>query len=386
MPGGPISVESKYLPESEFKKREENIRRIMVERGLDALFIYGDEYRYGDYVYIANYKGLNIVEEAPYYIFFPLEGDSIMFTGRFNIQPATKHSRIEDVRCLWDLEQHIKDIARLNLKKIGAVGVDITPYPTYETTAKGLPNVKMEEANEIIQQLRLRKSDNEVKLMRKAGEVADAGMRAGREVLVEGNTEWEVLARAEDACRRLGGDNPFSNMMGSGESLTDRVFLASDNKLREGVLACVGLHPNFRYYCNDTERTWPIGKVSDEQLNALKAANRIMEEEIDYIAPGRTWLELVEHYRELIDREGYLKYWASYEEEVRGHALGHGIGLDMVEWPRRYPRDWNIKMEPNMTVAIKSEMHGFSWGGIRQESVVLVTKSGSEALNKVEYI
>ncbi|NIQ33800.1 MAG: M24 family metallopeptidase, partial [Nitrososphaeria archaeon] len=66
--------------------------------------------------------------------------------------------------------------------------------------------------------------------------------------------------------------------------------------------------------------------------------------------------------------------------------LGHGIGLDMVEWPRRYPRDWNIKMEPNMTVAIKSEMHGFSWGGIRQESVVLVTKSGSEALNKVEYI
>jgi len=46
--------------------------------------------------------------------------------------------------------------------------------------------------------------------------------------------------------------------------------------------------------------------------------------------------------------EGYGDYWLPYAQETRGHALGHGIGLDMVEWPRRYPRDWDIVLEPNM--------------------------------------
>jgi Xaa-Pro aminopeptidase len=57
----------------------------------------------------------------------------------------------------------------------------------------------------------------------------------------------------------------------------------------------------------------------------------------------------------------------------------------MVEWPRRYPRDWDFVLEPNTVFAFKCEFHGFKWGGLRHESVMLVTKTGGEALNKASY-
>lgn len=57
----------------------------------------------------------------------------------------------------------------------------------------------------------------------------------------------------------------------------------------------------------------------------------------------------------------------------------------MVEWLRRYPRDWDIVLEPNMTLAVKSELHGFNWGGLRHETVILITEDGAEPLNEFHY-
>jgi len=279
MSGGPIFVEYDLISEKEYKQREEKIRKSMERDKLDLLMIYGDEYRYGDSVYVANYKGLNIVEEAPYLIFFPLVGDSIFFTGRFNMQPARRHARIKDVRCVWDIEEHLKNVPNSKkFKRVGFTSEDIIPYSIYAGIQKGLRNAELVPSSDLLAELRARKSDAEVKLLRKAGEIGDIGLNAARKVLKPGISLWEVIAVAEDAMRRGGGDNPFSNMVGSGEELTDRVYMASDKVIKDGELAVVGLHPNYRWYCNDTERVWRVGKVPQEQENAALAAGRIMRE------------------------------------------------------------------------------------------------------------
>ena len=386
MSGGPIFIEYDLIPKSEYEQREKNIRKLMERERLDLLMIYGDEYRYGDSVYVANYKGLNIVEEAPYCIFFPLEGDSVLFTGRFNMQPAKRNARIKDVRCAWDIEEHLKDISKgKKFKRVGFTSEDIIPFSIYEGIRKGLAGAELIPTSDLLAELRARKSDNEVRLLRKAGQIADMALKVAREALKPGMTLWELLAIAEDTMRKSGGDNPFSNMVGSGEELSDRVYLASDKVIKEGELLVIGLHPNYRWYCNDTERVWRVGKVPQDQENAVLTAGKIMREMEQYVRPGLTWKDLLEHEKELIKREGYYDFWGQYAEETRGHALGHGIGLDMVEWPRRYPRDWDFVLQPNTVFAFKCEFHGFKWGGLRHESVMLVTKTGGEALNKAPY-
>jgi Xaa-Pro dipeptidase len=386
MSGGPIFIEYDLIPKSEYEQREKNIRKLMERERLDLLMIYGDEYRYGDSVYVANYKGLNIVEEAPYCIFFPLEGDSVLFTGRFNMQPAKRNARIKDVRCVWDIEEHLKDISKgKKFKRVGFTSQDIIPFSIYEGIRKGLAGAELIPASDLLAELRARKSDNEVRLLRKAGQIADMALKVAREALKPGMTLWQLLAIAEDTMRKSGGDNPFANMVGSGEELSDRVYLASDKVIKEGELLVIGLHPNYRWYCNDTERVWRVGKVPQDQENAVLTAGKIMREMEQYVRPGLTWKDLLEHEKELIKREGYYDFWGQYAEETRGHALGHGIGLDMVEWPRRYPRDWDFVLQPNTVFAFKCEFHGFKWGGLRHESVMLVTKTGGEALNKAPY-
>jgi Xaa-Pro aminopeptidase len=177
---------------------------------LDLLMIYGDEYRYGDSVYVANYKGLNIVEEAPYCIFFPLEGESILFTGRFNMQPARRHARIKDVRCVWDIEEHLKNAAKgKKFKRVGFTSEDIIPYTIYNGIKKGLAGAKLIPSSDLLAKLRVKKSDNEVKLMKKAGEIGDIGLNAARKSLKPGVSLWEVIAIAEDAMRKAGGITPF---------------------------------------------------------------------------------------------------------------------------------------------------------------------------------
>lgn len=386
MTGGPIFIESEFISEEEFKERENKIRKEMEARGLDLFLMYGDEYRYGDSVYIANFKGLNIVEEAPYCVFFPLEGNPAFFTGRFNLQPAQTYARIKDVHCIWDIDEYLKEVSLgKKFKKVGYTGEDIMPHSIYQRIERGLPEATLEPASDVLLKLRLVKSDAENKLQRKAGEIGDLGLNAAEEAIKPGITLWELIGIAENAMRIGGGDNPWGNMVGSGEELTDRVYLASNKKIKEGELVEVGVHPNFRYYCNDTERTWALGKVPEEQGDALKACGRIMKELIDFAKPGITFRDLFDYEHKLIKKEGYQEYWEPYAEETRGHALGHGIGLDMVEWPRRYPRDWDIELKPNMTLAIKAELHGFKWGGLRHETVILITKDGAEALNKAHY-
>ncbi len=364
MAGGPIFIEYDLIPESEYKERELRIRKSMEKNKLDLLLIYGDEYRYGDSVYVANYKGLNIVEEAPYLIYFPLNGDSIFFTGRFNLQPARRHSRIKRVEVIWDCEQYIKEAAKgKKIKRVGFTSEDILPWSIYERIRKALPDVELIPSSDLLKELRAKKTDNEVKLMRKAGEIGDIGLNAAFEALAEGKTLWDMIAIAEDAMRRAGGDNPFSNMVGSGEELSDRVYMASDKVIKKGELVVVGLHPNYRWYCNDTERVWMLGKVPQEQERAVRAASRIMRAIEGYVKPGMKWRDVFEFERECIKKEGYSEFWEHYAAETLGHALGHGIGLDMVEWPRRYPRDWELVLEPNTTFAYKCEFHGFKWGG-----------------------
>ncbi len=388
MSGGPLCIESEFISEEEYKEREKKIRKAMEERKLDLLLLYGDEYRYGDSLYVSNYKGGNLVDEAPYCVFFPLDESKelVFFAGRFNVQTAKDYARIKDVRCAWDIDKELKDLAQgKRYRRVGFSGEDIMPQSIYERIRKGLPDATLEPASDIMRDLRMRKSDGEIRLMRRAAELADMGLKAAEDALRPGRACWELIGIAEHAVRMNGGDNLFFNVVASAERTGDWITAPTPGVVKEGNLFMLGLHPNYKFYYNDTERNWAVGKVPKEQEEVLKAGGRVMKGLIAYAKPGITYKDLYDKEGDLWKEEGYADYWFPYAEKALGKALGHGIGLAVVEWPVNYPQDWDIVLEPNMTLAIKSELHGFKWGGLRHETVILITKEGAEPLNKFHY-
>ena len=63
-------------------------------------------------------------------------------------------------------------------------------------------------------------------------------------------------------------------------------------------------------------------------------------------------------------------------------AVGHGVGLDVVEWPN-LDKESKFPLEPGMVLGVKFDLHGFDFGGIRQEVEVLVEENSCRSLNDI---
>ena len=63
-----------------------------------------------------------------------------------------------------------------------------------------------------------------------------------------------------------------------------------------------------------------------------------------------------------------------------GHALGHGVGLEIHEGPRLSQKDSSILQE-GMVVTVEPAVYIPNQFGIRLEEMVLVTKKGGEVLS-----
>jgi len=77
--------------------------------------------------------------------------------------------------------------------------------------------------------------------------------------------------------------------------------------------------------------------------------------------------------RRVIRQAGYGDFF--------GHALGHGVGIDVHEEPRLASRS-RQKLRAGMVVTIEPGIYLPGWGGIRLENMVVVRATGCEVLNR----
>ena len=98
----------------------------------------------------------------------------------------------------------------------------------------------------------------------------------------------------------------------------------------------------------------------DALLKSRKKILNIIVKELDAIA------------RKVISRAGFGKYF--------GHALGHGVGLDIHELPVASKRSDTV-LKPGMLVTIEPGIYIEGELGVRIEDLVLVTKEGCEVLS-----
>ena len=65
-----------------------------------------------------------------------------------------------------------------------------------------------------------------------------------------------------------------------------------------------------------------------------------------------------------------------------GHALGHGVGLEVHEGPVLSRRKRQL-LQPGMVVTVEPGVYFPRRGGIRIEDMVLVTETGARVLSRL---
>lgn len=349
--------------------RLENLRAILDEKSLDALFVSSPENRQ----YLSGFSG------SAGYLIVTLH-DAILATDFRYIEQAGRQApdfRVHQIRSgtQWFAEL----VNEVSARRIGFESEDLS-VATYrrlrEVLKEHTPKSKtaLIATAGIVEELRSRKDEGEMVLLQKAIDISDEAFNTVTASIKVGETEIMVGRRLEAAMRELGADGPsFDTIVGSGPNGALPHYLAGDRPIREGEPVVIDMGAKYKGYCSDLTRTIVLGtpdetfrRVYDVVLGAQLTA-------MATVRPDMTGSQVDMLAREVIEESGY--------GDKFGHGLGHGVGLAVHEYPRVGPTGSDI-LEKGMVFTIEPGIYISGWGGIRIEDVVMLEASGARTLSK----
>jgi len=229
--------------------------------------------------------------------------------------------------------------------------------------------------DEPLQQLRRRKRDAEVDKLRQAAALAARGFEQIIDLIRPGAIEREIALELEFALKRLGADEKaFDFIVASGLRGAMPHGIASDKAIVSGELVTIDYGVVKDGYHSDETVTLAVGEISSDLRRIYDIVLAAHDAAIDQLRPGMGLRELDAVARELIAAEGYGDYF--------GHGLGHGVGLEIHEYPAVSPRARGL-VEPGMVLTIEPGIYVPGLGGVRIEDTLLVTDSGNEILTRL---
>ncbi len=373
------------LPESTFRQRIQQICVELEERRLDALFVFSDEYRPGSTLYLADYYPINVIEESPQGVYVSAKGDVVLFLGAINAVTAREISWIEDIRFIDTLDDFFaEEKARLGRPiRAGLAGEALLPVKYQRRLTGILENNDFIVADDIIQRMRLIKSPDEVERMEAAGKLADAAISAAIERLQQGNTnEVEVAAYGEFVIRKAGGGIGSATVLASGVNTEKPTWRPNQKRIEPGEVVLLDFNPSLQGYCADTAVTVIHGEAPARQADIVRLGVETLQGAVEFARPGEPASTIYDYFLREMQKAGYEEEFRRFAQGTR--AVGHSVGLDVVEWPD-LDRDSSQILEPGMVFAVKFDLHGFDFGGIRQEVEMVVEKNSCRSLNQIIY-
>jgi Xaa-Pro aminopeptidase len=227
--------------------------------------------------------------------------------------------------------------------------------------------------NETIEPLREIKEDEEIRNIKKALAITQDTYSFIKKQLKPGLSELGIAAEIEYFIRQNGArSSAFDIIVASGPNSSYPHARVSDRRLRlnEPVVIDMGIEYN-GYKC-DLTRTFFLGKIKPIVQKAHDVLLSAQQKAIAAVKPGAKACAIDSIARNYITEKGFGKFF--------GHALGHGVGLEVHEAPSISRK--NLKpLKSGMVFTVEPGIYLAGRFGIRIEDMVLVTNNGVEALS-----
>lgn len=306
----------------------------------------------------------------------PKEDDCTLHIYGVNYEWARTEIRNCGVELVRRGEDMVKKIAEqvkvLKLKKLAFDTMNVQTHRKLGEALKG--TARLEEKGECVGNLRRVKDQEELKRMRKAGELTVVGMQAAYDAIEAGLEEIEVAAEIEYAMRIHGSYGlAFESSVASGPRSAYPHGGCGEHKLRKGDAVVVDIGARYRNYCADMTRTFVVGKPSAKQERIYDIVEKAQEEAFQKTQAGVKGAAIDGVARKAIEKAGYGEYFV--------HGLGHGIGLEVHEQPSLNSVSKDVLKTGNV-VTDEPGIYIVGFGGFRIEDTVLVQKDKAERLTE----
>jgi len=254
----------------------------------------------------------------------------------------------------------------------------------------------------ILHDMRLFKSSNEIKAMRKAAQISAKAHCHAMQICKPNLKEYHLEAELLNHFMNGGARFPaYSTIVGGGKNGCILHYVDNWHALQDGDLVLIDAGAEFDYYAADISRTFPVnGRYNKEQRVLYSIVLEAQLAAIEQVKPGNHWNDPHEAAVEVITRglvdvgllKGKVKTLIKDEAYKRFymHRTGHWLGMDVHDvGDYKVDNEWRV-LEPGMVLTVEpglyipvSEDVDSCWHniGIRIEDDVLVTKDGYDVLS-----
>lgn len=364
---------------TEYERRLSELRERMADRKLDAMLVHGPE----NITYLTGYQTTGY-----YYmqcIVVPLESEPFMVTRLLEDTSVVTRTWVEHSFPYADTEDAMGKLVVV-LKERGLsharLGYEKNAYflRAFEQEAlrEGLPDAQLVDASGLVEKGRVRKSKEEIELMRRVALVTEAGMKAGLSAIRPGVSENEIAAELHRAMFAAGGEYPAcSPFVASGPRCSighatweGRVVRPTEYVFLESA-GCI------QRYHTAMMRTAFVGELTEKAREAEAILDSAVIEAMKAMKPGAEPHEVDRITREIIGGNSF----GATQTTRAGYSIGIAYAPDWgegailsIQGEERRPLEQNMVFHLIPWIQIPGE------AGIGLSETVVVTPEGGKSL------
>ncbi|GAA0859058.1 Xaa-Pro aminopeptidase [Aliiglaciecola litoralis] len=259
------------------------------------------------------------------------------------------------------------------------------------------------DVREILHEMRLFKSTDELDLIRAAASISCEAHKAAMTYSKAGRNEYHLAAQIHHSFAMQSARNSaYETIVGSGTNACILHYTENNSELVDGDLVLIDAGAEYHGYAADITRTFPVnGRFSDAQAQLYELVLASQTQALAHFKPGGNFAAAnataIEVLTAGLIRLGLLSgdVQTNIDEQQHRqffmHGLGHWLGLDVHDVGKYKMNGQDRPFEPGMVMTIEPGLYISSeadvdpkWRGIgiRIEDNILITEQGHEVLTQ----
>ncbi|NER12805.1 M24 family metallopeptidase [Leptobacterium flavescens] len=370
----PMAHLAKPIEKEEFGNRLKKAGKLMKEKGIKAVYLHA-----GTNLYYFTGMKWNPSERMVGALLFP-DGELCFIAPAFEKGTVLDFMLIEgEVHC-WEEHESPYELFIELLKKYGVEGGEValdeaTPFFVSNGIAQLAGAYKLTDAKRVTAGCRMQKSKAEIAIMQTAMDITMEVQKAAARIMRPGISSAEVVDFINEAHIRYGataGSYFCIVLFGVDSSFPHGVKKPKNLEENEIVLVDTGcmLHD----YISDITRTYVYGEISDLQRKIWNLEKTTQMAAFEAARLGDPCAAVDIASRKVLEANGL---GPDYKLPGLPHRTGHGIGLDIHEWPYMVRNDQTL-LSPGMCFSNEPMICVPDEFGIRLEDHIYMTENGPE--------
>lgn len=326
-----------HFSAAEFATRKQATIAALQAQKLDGLLMFQQESMY----WLTGYDTFGFCFFQCLYL--GVDGKIALITRAPDLRQAQHTSNIEDIRIWTDrADANPAEQLRDMLEDLGvrgkSLGIETNAYGLSHYLGKAVDQAlsgfcQLEEANQLVNLLRVIKSPAELEYVRQAGRLGDEALQAGVKASHAGADEGDILAAQHQVIFAGGGDYPANEfIIGSGRDALLCRYKAGRRKLDAQDQLTLEFAGVYRHYHAALMRTILIGTPNDYHKRMDEACRAALEAVEEKLTPGNRAGDVFDAHARVMDAHGMQ----AHRLNACGYSLGAKFTPSWMDYPMFY--------------------------------------------------